>query len=94
MIEIIEQNFSIVQIFQLGPNSFFWPDQYFQLMTSLILNPEIQYKTQSQRKCYFSFILRMSLTKLRPLLVSVHKIHFFIQFSVIVSAHRNVDSHH
>ena len=53
MIEIIEQNFYNCADFYLGPNFFFWPYQYFQLMTSPILNPEIQYKMQNQRKCFF-----------------------------------------
>ena len=44
MIEIIKQNFFNSVDFYLGPNFLFsWPDEYFLLMTSPILNPKIQY---------------------------------------------------
>ena len=39
MIEIIEQNFFNHVDFYLGPKFLFWQDQYFQLITSPILNP-------------------------------------------------------
>ena len=49
MIEIIEQNFFNRADFSFRSwFSFFWPDKYFQLMTSPILNPEIPYKMQNQ----------------------------------------------
>ena len=65
MIEIIEQNiFNRARFFIQVLIFFFWPNQYFQLMTSPVLNREIPYKMQIQRKCYFSFIVWMSLTKL------------------------------
>ena len=65
MIEIIEQNFFNRDDF-LCRSKFSFSDQikYFQLMMSPILNSEIQYKMQNQRKCYFLFIVWISLTKL------------------------------
>ena len=47
MMEIIEQNVFNGADFYLGPNFFFWQDQYFQLMTSPILSLEIQNKMQN-----------------------------------------------
>ena len=62
MIEIIKQNFFNSVDFYLGPNFLFsWPDEYFQLMTSPILNPKIQHiKKENPRKCYFLHIVWMS----------------------------------
>ena len=65
---------------------FFWPDRYFQLMTSPILNPEIQYKMQNQRKCYFLFIVWMSLTNLCNLLFRrVNLAHAYTIFAIAMS---------
>ena len=64
MVEIIEQNIFNRADFYLVPNFLFLTIQYFQLMTSPVLNLEILYKMQIQRKCHFSFIVWMSLTKL------------------------------
>ena len=47
MIEMIEQDILNHADFLLGPNFFLWPDEYFQLMTSSVLNPEIPYKMQN-----------------------------------------------
>ena len=57
MIEIIKRTFSMVQIFYLGPNFIFLDRSIFSADDVTVLNPEIPYKTQNQRKCYFSFIV-------------------------------------
>ena len=50
VIEIIKQNFFIHADVFFVLTFFSWPDEYFQLMTSPILNPEIQNKMQNPRK--------------------------------------------